>query len=96
MALQDFRPAALGHALRPNIWDIVALILVTNPARAETVNCAAITALPAVITVPGVYCLTGDLSTAMTSGNAIEIQANFAVLDMNGFKLDGHAAGFSL
>src|ERR1700753_3725031 len=30
MALQDFRPAALGHALRPNIWDIVALILVTG------------------------------------------------------------------
>jgi NitT/TauT family transport system permease protein len=28
MALQDFRPAALGQALRPNIWDIVALILV--------------------------------------------------------------------
>ena len=30
MALQDFRPAALGQALRPNIWDIVALILVTG------------------------------------------------------------------
>lgn len=28
MALQDIRPAALGQALRPNIWDIVALILV--------------------------------------------------------------------
>ena len=28
MALQDFRPAALGQALRPNIWDVVALILV--------------------------------------------------------------------
>jgi len=28
MALQDTRPAALGQALRPNIWDIVALILV--------------------------------------------------------------------
>jgi NitT/TauT family transport system permease protein len=25
---QDFRPAALGQALRPNIWDVVALILV--------------------------------------------------------------------
>jgi NitT/TauT family transport system permease protein len=30
MALQDFRPAALGQALRPNIWDIAALILVTG------------------------------------------------------------------
>jgi NitT/TauT family transport system permease protein len=28
MALQDLRPAALGHALRPNIWDAVALIFV--------------------------------------------------------------------
>ncbi len=30
MALQDIRPAALGQALRPNIWDMVALILVTG------------------------------------------------------------------
>jgi NitT/TauT family transport system permease protein len=28
MALQDIRPAALGQALRPNIWDVVALVLV--------------------------------------------------------------------
>jgi len=28
MALQDIRPAVLGQALRPNIWDIVALLLV--------------------------------------------------------------------
>jgi NitT/TauT family transport system permease protein len=28
MALQDFRPAALGQLLRPNIWDLAALILV--------------------------------------------------------------------
>jgi NitT/TauT family transport system permease protein len=30
MALQDIRPAALGQALQPNIWDIGALILVTG------------------------------------------------------------------
>jgi NitT/TauT family transport system permease protein len=30
MALQDIRPAAVAQALRPNIWDIVALILVTG------------------------------------------------------------------
>src|SRR6202453_520068 len=28
MALQDLRPAALGQALRPNVWDLVALVLV--------------------------------------------------------------------
>jgi NitT/TauT family transport system permease protein len=28
MALQDIRPPALGQALRPNIWDAVALVLI--------------------------------------------------------------------
>src|SRR5258708_4664917 len=28
MTIQDIRPAALGQALRPNIWDVVALVLV--------------------------------------------------------------------
>ena len=28
MALQDIRPAVLGQVLRPNIWDVVALVLV--------------------------------------------------------------------
>src|ERR1700753_4272085 len=30
MAVQDTRPVALGQALQPHIWDIVALILVTG------------------------------------------------------------------
>jgi NitT/TauT family transport system permease protein len=30
MALQDIRPAAVAQALQPNIWDMVALILVTG------------------------------------------------------------------
>jgi NitT/TauT family transport system permease protein len=30
MAVQDIRPVALGQALHPNIWDVVALILVTG------------------------------------------------------------------
>src|ERR1700737_968671 len=28
MALHEIRPPALGHALRPNVWDAVALVLV--------------------------------------------------------------------
>src|ERR1700754_4854994 len=28
MALYDIRPPALGYALRPNVWDVVALVLV--------------------------------------------------------------------
>ena len=72
---------------------MLALVLGTSPARAETVSCTAITSLPAVITVQGIYCFTGDLNTALTSGNAIDIQTNNVVLDLNGFKLGGLAAG---
>ena len=71
---------------------LLASVLGAAPTRAETV-CTAITALPAVITVQGVYCFTGDLSTAMGSGPAIDIQTNNVTLDLNGFKLGGLAAG---
>jgi hypothetical protein len=72
---------------------VFAALAFTAPARAETVNCTAITTLPAVITVQGIYCFTGNLATAMTTGSAIEIQTNNVVLDLNGFKLGGLAAG---
>ena len=71
----------------------LALVLIATPVRAETVNCTAITALPAIITVQGIYCFTGHLNTAITTGNAIDIQTNNVVLDLNGFKLGGLAAG---
>ena len=72
---------------------LLALVLGAAPARAETVNCTAITTLPAIITVQGVYCFTGNLATDMTTGNAIDIQTDNVVLDLNGFQLDGFAAG---
>jgi len=72
---------------------LLAGVLGTAPACAETVSCTPITVLPAVITVQGIYCFTGHLSTAITSGNAIDIQTNNVVLDLNGFKLGGLAAG---
>jgi hypothetical protein len=56
------------------------------------VNCTPITSRPLVVTVQGVYGPTDNLRTAMTSGNAIEIQTNNVVLDLNGFKLGGLAA----
>ena len=71
----------------------LTLLFSAAPARAETVACTAITTVPYVITLPGIYCLTGDLSTAMTSGYAIEIQTSNVVLDLNGHKLGGLAAG---
>ena len=72
---------------------VCALLCVASGLRAETVNCTAITTLPAVITVQGLYCFTGDLATAMTTGNAIDIQTSNVVIDLNGHKLGGLAAG---
>jgi hypothetical protein len=72
---------------------VFAALAFTAPTRAETVNCTAITALPAVISVQGIHCFTEDLTTAITTGFAIDIQTNNVVLDLNGFKLGGLAAG---
>jgi hypothetical protein len=72
---------------------LAGLALGTVPARAETTQCTAITSLPAVITAQGIYCLTDDLNTSMTTGRAIEIQANNVVLDLNGHRLGGSTAG---
>ena len=76
----------------PLLGVIMPLLLACFPAHAETTNCTAITSLPAVITTQGVYCFTGNLSTSMTSGNAIEIQTNNVTIDLNGFKLGGLGA----
>jgi len=72
---------------------LILLLLAAPAAWAETVNCTAITWLPTVITNQGVYCLTGHLSTAITSGNAIDIRTNNVTIDLNGWKLGGQAAG---
>lgn len=78
--------------LAASLLVLLALMLDSAPARAETVNCTPVTALPAVITVPGIHCFTANLATNITSGNAIEIQTNNVVLDLNGFKLGGPAS----
>jgi hypothetical protein len=49
--------------------------------------------VPAVITVQGVHCLQSNKNSAVPNGNLIEIQANNVVIDLNGFKLGGLAAG---
>ena len=65
----------------------------TGAVRAETLDCTPITSLPYVITTQGIYCLTGNLSTSMTSGRAIDIQTNNVTIDLNGYKLGGLGAG---
>jgi parallel beta-helix repeat protein len=74
---------------------VLAFACIMRVARAETYDTCAgfIDSLPAVLTSQGVWCLRGDLSTSMASGNAIEIAANNVTLDCNGFKIGGQAAG---
>lgn len=64
-----------------------------SPAAAETTLCTEIAALPATITAAGVYCLKQDLATAITSGNAIDIQSQNVTLDCNGHRIGGLQAG---
>ena len=68
-------------------------LLLSLPAWAETINCTPITSLPATIDTQGLYCLTGNLATSQTSGEAITINANNVTLDLNGWKVGGQAAG---
>ena len=59
-------------------------------------NCTGfITSLPATISTQGTWCLKQDLSTAITSGEAITVNANNVILDCNHFKLGGLAAGLT-
>jgi hypothetical protein len=72
---------------------IATVVLVSNgsatPLKAETINCTAVIALPAVINAPGIYCFTNSLTTSITSDAAITIDSNNVVLDLNGFSLSG-------
>jgi hypothetical protein len=67
------------------------------PAHAETFHtCGSIiTSLPTQISTQGVYCLSHDISTAITSGNAILINTNNVTIDCNGYKIGGLGAGTS-
>ena len=72
-----------------------ALLLASPPSAAETfMTCTGvISSLPAVIDTQGIWCLTHDLGTAITTGEAITIDTNNVTIDCNGFKIGGLAAG---
>jgi hypothetical protein len=75
-------------------FTVVAIALVFAASGwAEITNCTPITSLPATISTQGIYCLTGNLATGITTGSAISISANNVTLDMNGWKLGGQSAG---
>jgi len=74
------------------------LLLTGHPRTAQAAesydNCTGfITSLPTAISTPGTWCLNKNLTTAISSGNAIAINANNVTLDCNDFVVDGLAAG---
>jgi hypothetical protein len=62
-------------------------LFVCASAQSESLQCTAIASVPLTISVPGSYCLTGNL--ASSSGTAISIQTDNVVLDLNGHTLSG-------
>jgi parallel beta-helix repeat protein len=73
---------------------VLGAVMASSVSADETTRCNAyITTLPYTISSQGHYCFDRNLSTAMTSGNAITISASYVVLDLNNFKLGGGSAG---
>jgi hypothetical protein len=81
--------------LTATLFLLAGLIAVPAARAAQDYdNCAGfIDTLPATITMQGTWCLRHDLSTEITSGNAITIATNNVTIDCNDFKLGGLAAG---
>jgi hypothetical protein len=73
----------------------LSMVVSGQLVHAETVMCLPITSVPVTISVPGSYCLTGNLETPITSGNAITIAADNVVIDFNGFELTGSVGAYS-
>lgn len=75
---------------------LLSMLALAKPAHAARSydNCTGfITSVPTVISTPGTWCLKQDVTTAITSGDAITIAASNVVLDCNNFRLDGNGAG---
>lgn len=72
---------------------VLLMATLATSVQAETINCTPITTLPATITAQGIYCLTGNLATSQSSGNAITINAPNVTIDLNGWKIGGQGAG---
>lgn len=66
----------------------LAIVSGADPAAA----CTPITSIPLMITAPGSYCLTGNLSTAQTSGDAITVASGYVTIDLQGYEIAGTGA----
>ena len=80
---------------RHRVLAVAAVLAFAGAADAdETTFCNFyITSLPYTIAAQGHYCFDRNLSTAITSGAAINIASDYVLLDLNHFKLGGGAAG---
>lgn len=66
------------------------------PATAASLDCTPITSVPAVITVPGEYCLVDDLTFPSGRGTAITVAVSDVTIDLNRNELRGpHYGGVS-
>ncbi len=74
---------------------LATLVPVRSAQATESFDACAgvIASLPVTIATQGVWCLTKDLSTSITSGAAITVATNNVTIDCNGFKLGGLGAG---
>lgn len=78
----------LGHfGLKMLALAPIASLLIAHTAHAA---CTSITTVPYVITSPGNYCLENDISTSITAGNAITIESNNVVVDLQGYTITGN------
>jgi hypothetical protein len=64
------------------------------PSLAQSL-CTSIESLPATISEPGNYCLIGNQTVSLTSGDALTINANNVVLDCVNFSITNTAASAS-
>ena len=71
------------------------LAVLPATVHAETFHTCAgfIDSIPATITTQGVWCLRQDVATTLATGDAIHVDANNVIIDCNGFKIGGLAAG---
>src|SRR5262245_3126819 len=64
---------------------LALLVLIATAGAAGAGPCTPIKSVPTVITTQGVHCLTQNLTTGITSGNAITVGTNTVTVDLNGF-----------
>jgi hypothetical protein len=67
---------------------VASLLVLSAVARAEITDCTEIAAVPYHIRAPGIYCLKRSLSLPLLQNEAIAIQADDVVIDLNGHTLE--------